>query len=102
MSNRFRVTGTVARPSQTRRSPAGIVISRFVLAHHSQQQEAGLAREAQFHIEVVCTGDPLASQAAALTQDQQVRIEGFITRENYRDADRKLALHAQLIELMSE
>lgn len=101
-ANHFRVGGLIARLPETRHSPAGIAITRFVLAHHSPQQEAGLQREAQFRIEVVCTGQPLASQAASLQLDQRVQIEGFITRENFRDADRKLALHAQHIIEMDE
>ena len=101
-TNRLIVSGRVSRQPESRQSPAGVTITRFTLEHQSQQHEDGLPREASFRIEVVCTGKALAAQARSLTMAQPVEVEGFITRENYRDADRKLALHAQQINLMDE
>ena len=101
-SNTFRVSGIVSRLPESRKTPAGIALCRFTLEHQSQQVEAGMSREASFRIEVICAGNILARQAEQLMIDQHVTVEGFITRENYRDADRKLALHAQTINLMDE
>jgi len=96
----MQLSGQVVRQPEKRVTPAGIPITRLVLEHVSQQTEAGLQREAGFRILLVCTGTALAAQAEALQLDQQLLVEGFITRENYRDADRRLALHVQHMTLM--
>jgi len=99
VDNHLVITGVVARPPETRYSPAGIPITRFPLRHRSQQMEAGEMREATMSVGVVASGKELAAITAKLEQGSAVRIEGFLTRTSHRHESCRLVLRAQRIEL---
>ena len=88
----------VHKAPETRYSPAGIPITRFVLQHQSRQMEAGLPREVNCRIVVVAAGEEMAQRARVLNIDDEVRISGFISRSSHRDSEARLVLHAQGIE----
>ncbi|MDH5359481.1 MAG: primosomal replication protein N [Gammaproteobacteria bacterium] len=90
--------GQVVKPPDTRHSPAGIPITRFVLQHQSRQLEAGIPREVQCRIVVVAAGKELAHRAQSLSLEEQVRVTGFISRSSHKGGESKLVLHAQVIE----
>lgn len=99
VDNHLVIAGVVARPPETRVSPAGIPITRFSLQHRSRQMEAGEMREAVMSIGVVASGQALTAVATQLEQGSTVRIEGFLTRSSHRHESCRLVLRAQRIEL---
>lgn len=98
MDNRWVLTGKVVRLFEVRYSPAGIPISRFVVQHHSQQVEAGLAREAHCRVIVMAAGNELQPLVGELSIDSWVRVEGFVSRASYKTGDARLVLHAHHIQ----
>lgn len=97
--NCLTITGRMVGSCETRTSPGGIVISRFLLEHHSGQVEAGIPREARCRIPVVACGDPLVQTARCLSAGVPVRVQGFVSRANYREGEYRLVLHAAHIEI---
>ena len=94
------IAGQLAGVCETRVTPAGIPISRFLLEHHSGQQEAGLPREACCRIPVMACGDALANIASRLAPNARVRVRGFVSRANHREGEYRLVLHAAHIDLL--
>ena len=94
------IVGQLAGACETRVTPAGVPISRFLLDHHSGQQEAGLPREARCRIPVMACGDALAGIARRLAPDARVRVQGFVSRANHREGEYRLVLHAARIDLL--
>ena len=94
MDNQLVLGGQITRISETRRSPAGIPITRLVLEHRSVQYEANHPRKAQCRITVMVCGAELHRDLARLQVDQQVCVSGFISRANNRQGEARLVLHA--------
>jgi primosomal replication protein N len=100
LDNHLRLVGRLLGPCQIRYSPAGLPIARFVLEHHSQQWEAELPRQAYCRITVLACGEKLAVITNQLPPKALVRVSGFISRANHRQAESWLVLHAQHIETL--
>ena len=100
--NTLLLEGSVVKPPETRHSPAGIPISRFVLEHRSECLEAGMQRAVRLRIGVVAAGDSLSAAAARLKPGDRIRVRGFIARAGYRSADYRLQLHAQTIDIVND
>lgn len=98
MDNCLLITGTVARQPEIRTSPAGIPISRFMLLHRSQRQEAGVNRKVECALQVLACGHELEQTARELRQGDEVRISGFLGRSGHPGDEAKLLLHAERIE----
>ena len=98
MENQLVLGGHITRISETRRSPAGIPITRMVLEHRSIQYEANHPRQAQCRITVMVCGDELHRNLARMRADQEVCVCGFISRANNRQGEARLVLHAVSIE----
>ena len=94
------IVGQLAGTCETRMTPAGVPISRFLLEHHSGQQEAGLPREARCRIPVMACGETLASIARRLAPEARVRVQGFVSRANHREGEYRLVLHAARIDIL--
>ncbi|KAA1460852.1 primosomal replication protein N, partial [Escherichia coli] len=58
-TNRLVLSGTVCKVPIRKVSPAGIPHCQFVLEHRSQQQEAGLSRQAWCRMPVIASGQLL-------------------------------------------
>jgi len=95
------ITGRVAAPCEMRTSPAGVPIGRFLLEHHSRQVEAGFSREVRCRIPVIVCGEPLARTAGQLLPGMQVRVQGFVSRDNPREGEYRLVLHAAHIDVLN-
>ncbi len=95
------IIGRLAGTCETRITPAGVPISRFLLEHRSEQWEAGLPREARCRIPVMACGDALADPARRLAPDACVRIWGFVSRANHREGEYRLVLHAARIDILA-
>ena len=94
------IAGQLAGSCEIRTSPAGVTISRFLLEHHSGQVEAGVAREAYCRIPVMACGEALARAVDRLPQGAPVRVQGFISRANFREGEYRLVLHAAHIDIL--
>ncbi len=99
MDNRLRLGGVVVDGPTTRMSPAGIAISRFLLEHRSEQQEAGMPRQVMCKITVIAAGQALQGAIEKLVVGCEVVVSGFISRANNRQGEYRLVLHADAIEL---
>ncbi len=95
MSNRLELSGVVARAPETRVTPAGIPLTRFVLDHDSEQEEAGLRRQVRLRITVIATGEALSSRVKGLVVGDRLIVAGFLNRTLTRDGQPRLVLHAQ-------
>jgi primosomal replication protein N len=99
-ANQVVLAGSVGKRPDTRNSPAGIPISRFVVEHVSEQMEAGHPRRVTLRIAVKAVGAGLQGAVKGLQEGDQVRVSGFLNRADYRQGEHRLVLHAQQIELM--
>lgn len=98
MDNRINLVGTVVDAPATRYSPAGIRITRLLLAHESRQWEAGQSRQVRFRIGVRAAGDDAADLAAGLAAGERIRIAGFLARLRQDPDDNRLVISADAIE----
>lgn len=100
--NRLVIGGVVDGPGQTRYSPAGLPMTRFLLDHRSQQTEAGHRREARARLLVLACGEPLASDARGLAPGTPVQVRGFLSRADHRQGEHRLVLHAERIDILPD
>ncbi|WJW74791.1 primosomal replication protein N [Thiohalobacter sp. IOR34] len=96
--NQVWLSGTLVRDPEFRHSPAGIPLGRFTLEHQSRQQEAGMPRQARLRITVKAAGDLLLQRLRTLQRGDRVRVRGFLNRDNHRNGEQRLVLHAEQIE----
>lgn len=101
-ANALVIEGQVIRPPETRYSPAGIPISRFVLDHQSRCDEAGTMREVRLRLGIVAAGRHLQQAVGRLAPGSWIRVEGFLARAGFRSADHRLVLHAQSVEILND
>ncbi|EOZ4596480.1 primosomal replication protein N [Morganella morganii] len=99
-ANRLVLSGTVCREPIRKVSPAGIPHCQFVLEHRSQQQEAGLTRQAWCRMPVVASGQMIQTITRSITVGSQITVQGFISTHQGRNGLSKLVLHAEHIELI--
>ena len=100
LDNCLVIAGQVAGLCQTRYSPAGLPISRFMLEHHSRQVEADIPREVRCKIQVLACGEALARNAQGLVPGTLIRVHGFLSRADYRYGETRLVVHAERIETL--
>jgi len=94
------IMGQAVGSGELRTSPAGVLIGRFLLDHHSGQVEAGFPREARCRIPVIACGESLARTAGRLSPGALVRVHGFVSRANQREGEYRLVLHAAHIDVL--
>ena len=80
-----------------RRTPAGVAILEFRVAHLSRQIEGGLEREVRCELAAMAVGD-LALSAQGLRPGQKLRLTGFLAARSARHAG--LVMHLNTIELL--
>jgi len=98
--NCLTIAGHVAGPCETRTSPAGIAITRFLLEHRSAQVEAGIPREVTCRVPIMACGEPLAETTRRLSPGTRIRVRGFVGRANHREGEYRLVLHADRIDIV--
>ncbi|NDK98527.1 primosomal replication protein N [Photorhabdus bodei] len=99
-TNRLVLSGTVCKVPIRKVSPAGIPHCQFVLEHRSQQQEAGLSRQAWCRMPVIVSGQLLQVLTHSITVGSRLTVSGFISCHQGRNGLNKLVLHAEQIELI--
>ncbi|MFO1308082.1 MAG: primosomal replication protein N [Burkholderiales bacterium] len=97
--NRLAIDATLATRDALRRTPAGLAAIDLVLAHRSEQREAGGVRRVECEIAAVAFGDT-AEAIAKLPEGAALRCEGFLARR-WRTGT-TLALHVDRIEPIDE
>ena len=89
------MTGEVVSDPATRKTPAGISITRFTLQHQSIQQEAGNARKVECRIIVTASGDVFQH---SIGKGAQIEVQGFLSYESRQKMETRLIIHAQSIK----
>ena len=79
--NRAELTATVVQRDVIRYTPAGIPLLDCVLLHHSEQSEAGMARQVDFEIVGIATGST-ANRLGECRLDRSYRFTGFLTNRS--------------------
>lgn len=97
--NAVALSGEIAAIETLRRTPAGIPLINFKLAHKSRQIEAGFKRQVECEMSAVAMGDA-ALMVSRLKTGQAVRIEGFLNRKNRMST--QLILHVTNTVLIEE
>ncbi len=97
--NAVALSGNLAAIEPLRRTPAGIPLINFRLAHRSRQLEAGFKRQVECEMNGVAVGDT-ALAISRMQAGQAVRIEGFLNRKNRMSA--QLILHVTKAELLKD
>ena len=91
-------SGVLLKPAETRTTPAGIPIARFVLLHRSSREEAGQMRKVECRLTVVASGRELTAGLGDLAAGEGLRVRGFLSRAGYRAPEARIELHALNIE----
>ena len=92
--NALAITGTLTATPKSRKTPAGILITRFNLKHDSERSEAGQLRKVECNLQVVVVGEPLARQICNFSEGARLRVQGFLSKAGYKAADYRIELHA--------
>lgn len=95
--NTVSLSATLATIDPLRHTPAGLPVVDFILAHASQQDEAGKQRQVEFDMPAKATGD-LATRIAKMRQGCQVTVQGFLNRKHRMS--RQVVLHVTNMEIL--
>lgn len=101
LHNRLQLFAALQQVQDLRYTPAGIAVLNCVLAHESEQMQAGRKRKVDLHIRAVAL-DKLALQLDSWSLGQQALFDGFIStpRWGYQQASdsTSVVFHIQAIE----
>lgn len=100
--NRVVIAGRPATTPETRYSAAGIPLTRFMLEHTSQQEEAGLQRLVKCRVPVMLSGAEMQHRAARLSLNCRIRVSGFLAQRGSRSGFTGLMLHALTLDIINE
>jgi primosomal replication protein N len=93
------LAGVLAAIEALRRTPAGIPLINFKLAHRSRQLEAGFKRQVECEMSAVAMGE-VALAVSRMPSGQALRVEGFLNRKNRMSA--QLILHVTNADLLKD
>lgn len=96
--NQLELTGVVVSRPRKVTSPAGVTHSYLVVEHRSIQRQAGYPHHAYCRIKVVVSGDVLQSSVVSIQKNTQVKVIGYLSRQQNKQGDSILVLHARQIE----
>jgi len=92
------ISGLLAKVYETRHSPAGIPITRFILEHQSAQSEAGLKRNIYCKVLVIIAGNAMHQLFNQLKVGEQISVEGYLNQVSYQGQNPKLCVNAEVIK----
>jgi len=98
LENRVLISGLLAKVYDTRHSPAGIPITRFILEHQSAQIEAGLKRNIYCKALIIVAGNVLHENLNRFKIGDQISIEGYLNQVSYQGQNPKLCVNAEVIK----
>ena len=100
IDNRLSLIGLVtSQPKQTK-SPSGITHCRFLLEHRSEQNEAGLSRQAWCKMPIQLSGNQFTQTIQSITVGKKLLVVGFISSHKTANGLSQLVLHAENIEFL--
>jgi primosomal replication protein N len=95
--NRLSISGSIIELAQLRHTPAGVPVLSFMIAHASEQIEAGQPRKVECELRAVALG-----QAALLLKGAKpgdgVELTGFLAAQSARS--KQPVLHVERIEFL--
>lgn len=97
MTNQLQLVATLETLEPVRRTPAGVMVVSCLLAHRSEQEEAGLRRDVTVELEAVALGE-MAKLLAQASPGMSVSVTGFMAAKGLRN--RKPVLHLNKIEFL--
>ena len=100
IDNRCSLIGTVTNQPKRIKSPNGIMHCQFLLEHRSEQQEAGLSRQAWCKMPIQISGNQLIQKTQSITVGSKLLIVGFINSHKSKNGLSQLVLHAEQIEFI--
>lgn len=95
--NRVVLCGRISEIAPLRYTPAGVSALDLVIAHDSEQWEAGFRRRAVCEVPLLAMAET-AIQAARFKVGDTVGVEGFLARRGRQGM--RLVLHVKRIELI--
>lgn len=98
LENRVSISGLLAKVYDTRYSPAGIPITRFILEHQSAQSEAGLNRKIYCKVLIIVAGNTMHENLNRLNVGDQILVEGYLNQVSYQGQNPKLCVNAEAIK----
>lgn len=100
IDNRLSLIGLVSNQPKQTKSPNGIVHCRFLLEHRSQQNEAGLSRQAWCKMPIQLSGNQFIQTIQSITVGKKLLVVGFISSHKTANGLSQLVLHAENIEFL--
>jgi len=98
LENRIVIRGSLAKVYDTRVSPAGIPQTRFILAHQSDQTEAGLKRKIHCKVLIIIAGNALHKEFKEFGEGQELTVEGYLSQVSYQGQNPKLCVNAESLK----
>lgn len=103
--NKSIIEGFLTDRDKVRFTASGTPVVRFKLLHLGQRQQKRQAsghaqRDVVCPISVICVGKQLCAVVSELSDDALVKVEGFLTRNAYKDELSWVVLEASSIELV--
>ncbi len=95
--NRVELTGILIERQALRFTPAGVPVGECVIAHQSEQLEAGISRRVECEVQAIALGDT-ANWLQAATPGMGVRVSGFMAPKSRNG--KQLRLHITTIEFV--
>lgn len=95
--NLTHLSGRLIERDALRRTPAGVPVLEFQLAHTSTQTEAEIARKVECEVSCVAIGRPAQVLATAKPGDA-LTLSGFLAPRSLKQ--RSLKLHVTTVEFM--
>ncbi|HFE36995.1 MAG TPA: primosomal replication protein N [Gammaproteobacteria bacterium] len=99
LENRVLISGLIHKIYDTRYSPAGIPMTRFILDHQSEQSEAGLKRNIRCKALIIIAGTKLHEVFGRLQTGQQITVAGYLSQVSYQGQNPKLCVNAESIKV---
>ncbi|HRE16035.1 MAG TPA: primosomal replication protein N [Rhodocyclaceae bacterium] len=91
------LTGSLVEKKSLRYTPAGVPVTEAVLAHQSEQMEAGAARQVTFELALVALG-PSAQWLQGASPGSAVKVTGFLAAKSRNS--KTPVLHVTSIEFL--
>jgi len=97
LTNRFTITGRIIELAPLRHTPAGVPVVSFMIAHASEQIEAGLPRKVECELQAVALGQPALLLKGA-KPGEGVELTGFLAAKSA--SVKQTVLHVERIEFL--
>jgi primosomal replication protein N len=104
--NKVIIEGFLVDQEERRYTASGLPVIKFRLLHLGQQDNQVTSQGHESKRQVVCTmnvlciGDSLCKQLVGMSEESLIRVEGFLSRNAYKDELSWVVLEAQTIAVI--